>query len=348
VTAGLVTGLFSLAALLSRPLSGWLLDLRSRRSILLLGTFFCLLVIAMHALVGSITVLVLLRVLHGVGFAVATTASGTLASDLVPRRRLGQGLGYLAVSMGLPMAISPAVGIWLAARGQFGVLFGLAALLTAVSLVLAAGLKAPGRQAPAGRASRGLRRSLITHLFERRALLPSTLIFLLVCATGVITALLALYGEERGIASVGMFFTVYALVLSLMRSIAGGAADRWGYQLLAGVGLAFAVAGVLLIALAARLEVLLLAAVLYAVGFGTAQPSLQAMALRSVPAARRGAATASFYTAFDLGMGVGSLAAGFLAGALVSMSAVFALSAGLPFLALLLLAGQYLRTQRTT
>lgn len=342
VAAGLVTGLFSLAALAARPLSGWLLDAYSRRAVFVVGTALCLLVVLAHEWVVAIGLLLALRLLHGGAFGLATTAGGTLASDLVPSTRLGQGLGYFAVSMGLPLAVSPVLGIWLAGRGDFALLFALATLLTLVSVLFTVLLRAPRHRQPAG----GNRPSLLGSMLERRSLFPSALMFLLMGTTGVITALLALYGEERGIGNAGIFFTVYALVLSLTRSLAGSMADRWGFRRTAAVGLAFAVAGVLTISAAQSLWVLLIAGALYALGYGMGHPSLQALAVHTVAPARRGAAMAAFYTALDLGMGVGSIGAGYLAAAF-PMASVFFLSALMPLTALGLLLAQAGRALRS-
>jgi predicted MFS family arabinose efflux permease len=53
-------------------------------------------------------------------------------------------------------------------------------------------------------------------------------------------------------------------------------------------------------------------AVLYGIGFGSAQSTLQATNLRLAHPERRGVATASFMTAFDLGIGLGSIMLGWV------------------------------------
>jgi predicted MFS family arabinose efflux permease len=54
------------------------------------------------------------------------------------------------------------------------------------------------------------------------------------------------------------------------------------------------------------------AAVVFAVGFGSAYPSYVAHVLQHVHAARRGAAFGSVLAAFDIGIGTGSLCAGWI------------------------------------
>jgi predicted MFS family arabinose efflux permease len=48
-------------------------------------------------------------------------------------------------------------------------------------------------------------------------------------------------------------------------------------------------------------------------GFGIVNPTIQAFVLRSAPYSRRGAASGTYYSANDLGNGVGSILGGVLA-----------------------------------
>lgn len=56
----------------------------------------------------------------------------------------------------------------------------------------------------------------------------------------------------------------------------------------------------------------LLAAVLIGVGFGSAQPCIQTLAIQRAPKHRIGYATSTFYTFYDVGIAVGSLLIGAL------------------------------------
>lgn len=338
--AGLVTGLFTVIAMLVRPVTGWALDAYGRRAVLAFGTAFCLAAILAQEWAATLGVLIALRMLNGFGFGFATTAGGTLAADLVPRARLGEGMGFYAVSMGLPLGIAPPLGIWLAGRGDFSALFWIGAGVTGVALVLGLLLKAPRpKAAPSdGEGSR------LLGMFERTALFPSALMFLLISSFGLILALLALFGKERGIGTVGAWFTVYAVILTLSRAVAGRAADRFGYPQVATAGLVLVAAGLLIMASAHSAWVLLLSAIVYGLGYGTTQPSLQAMLVDRAPVARVGAATAVFFFAYDLGTTVGSVGGGFLAGVL-GLGGVFAFSALGPLLALGLLIGHLRRAR---
>lgn len=339
-TAGLVTGLFTLTAMLVRPITGWALDAHGRRSIWLLGTLSCLVLVVAQQWASTLVVLIALRMLNGVGFGVSTTAGGTIAADLVPKTRLGEGMGFVGVTMGIPLAVAPPLGLWLAGRGDFADLFWLGALFAAISLALSAMLRGPAqaREVPAVR-------SRLNSMFERSAVYPSALMFLLISSFGLILALFALYGKERGLGSVGIWFTVYAVLLTLARSVGGRLSDRIGYRQTAIAGFVFAGAGLVAIAMSHDLPMLLASAVLYGIGYGTAQPSLQAMVVGRAPRARLGAATAVLFVAYDLGTTVGSIGGGLLAG-VIGMGGTFAFSAVGPLIGIGILVGDIWRRGR--
>ncbi|WP_153945115.1 MFS transporter, partial [Acinetobacter baumannii] len=60
--------------------------------------------------VASVIFLLALRFVHGISFGVVTTATGAIASDLVPEERKGEGIGYFAMSMNLAMVLGPFIG----------------------------------------------------------------------------------------------------------------------------------------------------------------------------------------------------------------------------------------------
>ena len=53
----------------------------------------------------SLFLLLALRFLHGIGFGMATTATGTIVTDVAPAHRRGEALAYFGVFMSLPMVM---------------------------------------------------------------------------------------------------------------------------------------------------------------------------------------------------------------------------------------------------
>lgn len=103
---------------------------------------------------------------------------------------------------------------------------------------------------------------------------------------------------------------MYAVALTLIRPFAGKLSDRFGEAAVIIPSLVVTAGALIVLSLSSGLPGLIIAAILYGIGFGSAQPALQAATLRIAPEDRRGAANASFMTAFDLGIGLGAILLG--------------------------------------
>lgn len=83
----------------------------------------------------SVVLLLILRLVHGLGFGIAATASGTLAGAIVPSSRRGEGIGYYALSVTLSSAVGPFLSMFLYRTSGFYSLIWLSALLLFIALV---------------------------------------------------------------------------------------------------------------------------------------------------------------------------------------------------------------------
>lgn len=106
---------------------------------------------------------------------------------------------------------------------------------------------------------------------------------------------------------------VYAVSLTLARPVAGRLSDRFGEAYVILPALIVTALSLVVLSFSNGLIGVIVAAVLYGIGFGSAQPALQAANLTLAPPDKRGVASASFMTAFDLGIGLGSIILGWVA-----------------------------------
>ena len=73
--------------------------------------------------VGSILLLLALRILHGASWAFSTTSIGTVITDLIPASRRGEGMGWYGMAMTVAMAIGPMLGTYIVGGYSFQTLF---------------------------------------------------------------------------------------------------------------------------------------------------------------------------------------------------------------------------------
>ena len=148
---------------------------------------------------------------------------------------------------------------------------------------------------------------------EKTALFPTLLALLLGFTYSGIVTFITLFGVERNITNVGWFFFANAAMVMIVRPLAGKVFDRKGHQWVLLPGAFFTIAGLILLSFTSGTMGLVFAAIFYGVGFGMIQPALQAWVINRVPPHKRGVATGTFFSGFDLGIGLGSIVLGLLA-----------------------------------
>lgn len=335
---GIIVGIFTFSALLIRPFGGKMLDTRGRAPVFITG--LAILVISLYSLAVSTTILILVavRIVQGVGWGLSNTASGTIASDLVPKDRRGEGLGFFGLSGNLALAIGPALGLFLVNHIEFSTLFIICGSLTLIALVLALNVRYVKPepltdveiQEDADTASR-------FNFVEKRALPASALLFFITFTFGGIATFLPAYTFSEGFQPhyIQIYFILYAVALVTTRFFAGRIYDRRGLAIVFIPGVILIIAGLTLLAILDSPIYLFAGAILYGLGFGTVQPALQASAINTTPPRKRGMANATFFSAFDLGVGLGAITFGLVA-QYADYSSIYWISAATGVLSLIL------------
>ena len=110
---GFASSAFVVGATLARLVSGYLVDALGRRRMLLIALVVVAVACALYIPAGSLPVLIAVRMVHGFGYAFASTAVMTIAQSVIPDSRRGEGTGYFALGTTLATAIGPALGLFL-------------------------------------------------------------------------------------------------------------------------------------------------------------------------------------------------------------------------------------------
>jgi len=306
--AGVVLACFTLSAVVVRPVVGRLSDRRAKKAIMLAGAVILAASSLLYAPVHSVPLLMAVRVFHGVGWAAFGTAASALAADLAPLSRRGEAMGYFGVGMNVAMAIGPALGVFLVGWTGYGSLFLTAMVLGAAAALTTAGIAEPRRAPGQGALQRGWRSFILPS-----ALFPSAVLFTNALTYASVVALLPLFADEVGLGNPGLFFTVFSVVVLVLRGPLGRMSDRRGRVAVVAPGLSVTFVALLVLSQAQSTTTMLVVAVLYAVGVGAAQPTLMAMTVDRAGPQERGAAMGTYTTAMDLGIGVGSVVWGVVA-----------------------------------
>ncbi len=320
---GLIMGAFAISAVLTRPFSGLLVSIWSRKSGLSIGTFIYFLAPALYTLAGSVSLMLGLRFFHGIGIAIYTTASSVFVADLSPPSRRGEAMGYYGMALNLSMTIGPALGAYLVGKIGFINLFWLSAALALASFLLTLLLHEPHRsppppQTPAKRPP----------LFHRSALFPGLIAVCMTMTFGTVVSFLPLFVQAHQLGNPGLFFTVYSIAVVVSRPFAGRLSDRFGRPVVIIPGMLLLTMAMTILAFSSSQFGMLSAAVFQGFGFGGVQPSLMAQVVDRSTDHDRGPALATLMGAFDVGVGLSSVGLGLVLGA-TSFPVTFLCAAGI-------------------
>jgi MFS family permease len=325
LASGLFLGFLTYSSAFSAPLTGALADRIGSRRILIISSLTLACFSFAYAVIPGYRVMLALVLIHGVFWSGLLSASASYLTGLLPERRRAEGVGYWGLSSVAAVAVGPSVGFWIF---QFGwsALCIVAALLNLVMAAIAWNLP-PQVVKPAARErpDRGI--------LEWRVLLLSLTLFMYSFGYGGITSFTALYADAHGIRPKGLYLTSLAIVILLTRPLSGRLGDRFGYRRVFLPCLVLIVLGLTCLAVGSSLTWLLLSAVVFGVGFGTAYPVFVAYVMQHVHQDRRGAAFGAILAAFDTGIGTGSTMAGWIIGR-YGFSSAFGAAAALSALAL--------------
>lgn len=308
----LITSLFAFSAIASRLFSSKALEKGKRRQLLYIGLFISLLAILGYYAASSIGFLLLMRVLFGLGFGMTSTSFPTMASDIIPAKRLGEGMGYFGLSTTLAMSIGPMIGLTLLQGGGFTPLVFITSAINILIFPLAFLLtsRTPRQhKEPAPATIKDGKKGTVM----RRLLLPAVLNFLTSITYGGLLSFLALYGKEVHLSNPQYFFLFNALAIILIRPVSGRLYDRYGHKAILIPAALFMAAGLVLLTYATTTSGLLLSALCYGLGFGSMQPSLQTWMIQEVPPQQRGMANGTFLNSLDFGVAIGAIILGTIA-----------------------------------
>ena len=306
VMIGVATALFSIAAIVSRPFAGWLVDTKGRCTLLMIGLIGLALLPMGYFVSTGIIVALFLRTIQGVFHATSSNAASTWAADIIPPRRMGEGLGMYGLSTALSTAMAPAAGLALMNALGFRPLFVATTIAALIAILLGSTIKNRNYKL----SSKQLQ---VSQLFERMSLPAAFTQLFFMMTFGVVEVYVAFYANLHGLPGGGMYFIALAVATLFTRIFLGRTVDKYGEAWLIYTGNAAIFAGILLLVFTQNIPCYLLSGLLLGYSFGAIQPSLQTMALHAVAPERRGAANSTFFVSFDLGIAIGGFIAGLLA-----------------------------------
>ncbi len=310
--AGLASGIFLIGTLVARTLTGRTIEQFGRRKTLYAGLVFYMISTLFYFGVHNMPMMFLVRFLHGFGFGVAGTATGTIAASIIPSKRRGEGVSYYAMSVTLASAVGPFLGMTLNSRGDFNTILVFSTVILLISLMIVNFLKVPEVTLSPEQIQQ-MRSCKLDSFIEKKALPIAFVSLFIGLAYASIISFLTSYTRQIHLVRAGsLFFIVYAISILVSRPMTGRCFDRKGENSIMYPAFVLFAVGLTLLNQAHQAYLLLLAAVFVGLGYGTFLSGAQAVAIKVSPQHRFGLATSTLFTFFDGGIGIGPFLLGFL------------------------------------
>lgn len=313
-TIGVVLSGYSIIALLTRPFSGYITDSFPRKKVLVASYGLFALFFSFYLGISSLPVTLglvafgLVRTLHGGPMGLATTATTTVAIDVLPASRRAEGIGYFGISNNLGTAIAPFVGLYAYdLTGSYMVLFALALVAGILGFMACYTTRIPQPPVRPVRKRMG-KQSLFLTAAWRQSLMLVCFAF----SYGVISTYLAIYGKEvLGMTTgTGGFFLLLSIGLMLSRLFGARSLGKGRVVQNASVGMCISLVGFFLFAAFHSPLGYYGCALLVGLGNGHMYPATQTMFINLATSAQRGTASSSLLISWDIGIGLGVVLGG--------------------------------------
>jgi MFS family permease len=303
--AGLFLGFLTYASAFSAPITGMMSDRIGTRRILIVASVAITAFSIAYSVIPDYRVMLALVLVHGVFWSGLLTGSAAYMTNILPESRRAEGLAYWGLSTIAAIAVAPSIGFWMFHFGWRALCIEAAALNVVMGII--AWRLPPQPVAPP--APHGARRR---RLIEWRILILSFTLFLYSFGYGGITSFTALYADANGVTPKGIYLTMLAVVILVTRPLSGRLGDRFGYRRIFLPCLVLIAVGLSCLVFGGTRFWLVLSAVIFGAGFGTAYPVFAGYVMRHVGPERRGAAFGAILACFDTGIGTGSTSMGWI------------------------------------
>ncbi|MGI9085877.1 MAG: MFS transporter [Aeromicrobium sp.] len=304
--AGLAFGAFGVTALLCRPFAGRLSDTRGRIPVMIFRALLAASGMFLFPFVDSLGAVVAIRLLQGVAEAAFFVAGFALLADIAPPSRMGEALSYNSLGLYLGFALGPPSGEVLLERwGYDAAWYGATALAVLAALLAVAIIEPPHGPDDGGHGM----------LIHRPAIAISLGFFASLAAIGGFLAFASLHSEEIGMSNTSLALLVYGSVVVVCRLLFAKVPDRLPSLPLGAASLVAIGGGLVMAATWQSPTGLLLGVVVLAVGVTFSTPAFFSAIFATASPSERGAAAGTGSAFIDLGLGLGPIVLGIVAGA---------------------------------
>jgi predicted MFS family arabinose efflux permease len=303
VETGILIGIFFFSSLVLRPFVGKALLRIPEKTFLMAGALLYVFSSVAYLFAPPFWPFLIVRVLHGIGFAFIHTSAFTLVVNISSEAHRGQTLGYFSLAMTLSSALAPSIGVFLINHFSFSLLFLVCLGLSLCSLFI---MNQLGRRQIVPSQDSSIEKDFF---LDRKAIPSSIINALTLFMWGALAAFFPLYAINQGVTNPGLFFTTIAIMLLLGRVLGGKALDLYRKERIILLCLFTCILSMILLAFSKTLPFFILVAAIWGIGNAFLMPSLVPYTLDRAGSSP-GPVMGTFTAISDLGLSLGPVIMG--------------------------------------
>jgi MFS family permease len=299
---------YVIASLLIRFFSGYIVDNFSRKKVYIISFIIFVSLFFGYAIATSIIFLFVLRFFHGLAWGMITTSSNTLAIDLLPSKRRGEGIGYYGLMSTLAMSVGPIFGMYIYENYEFDNIFYSALIFGTIGILLALFIKDPNKLPE--KINKVKTPISLDRFILVKAIPLAINVLLLEITYGVLYTFGVMYGKNLNIVGASYMFLSIAMGIASSRIFSGKLIDRGWINQVNILGILSIGIGYFLIANPITSYLYFIGSYFVGLGFGVSIPAFQTQFMNMTIPEKRGSANSTFFIAIDLGIGIGMIVSG--------------------------------------
>lgn len=306
---GATIGLFTIAAGLSRPLSGRLSDIIGRLPVMIFGGAVCVVLSVLYPMFTAVYGFLTLRFFHGLSTGFMPTGTVAYLSDIIPSERRGEALGLVGIMNNIGLMAGNAFSTLITDRIGMQGLFWLSGIVAFISVAIIFRMKETLPN-PKPLKLNHFKLGLEDH-WDKRAKDPAIVMLLSVTLFGTIITLIPDYSIGLGIENKGLFLSIATISTVFTRLTTSRLSDIKGRIFSCKIGTSFwFLASILLVF--PSLTTFYIAAVLCGMASGINSPALFAWAVDVANGERSGRALATLFITLEAGITVGAFVSAYI------------------------------------
>lgn len=201
---GIALSSYTIGLLCVRPFSGFLVDCFSRKPLYLFAFFVFAFMFGGYLIATTMLTIMAVRFVQGGFMGLTSVAGNTIAIDVIPSSRRGEGMGFYGLTINLAMSLAPLAAVAIYGKGGFNLVVFIGWMAAFIGVGSVCLIRYPKRE-KVPRPHFSLDRFILVKA------LPAALAYILVAIPyGMITSFVVLYGKEIEVANPGYFFIYMA------------------------------------------------------------------------------------------------------------------------------------------